>query len=56
MSEAEVYSALQDAKRRLKDVLEEIQRLDEELGSLNPSDTFEGEVEPILDEVFPGRC
>jgi len=54
MSEAENYSALQHAKSRLRDVLEEIKKFDEKIGGDGEQGTFNGEVADIIEEVFPG--
>jgi hypothetical protein len=53
MSEAENYSALQQAKSRLRDVLEEIKKFDEKIGGDGEQGTFNGEVADIIKEVFP---
>lgn len=49
MTEAQIYSCLQDAKYSLRKALEEIKKWDEKLGGDN---TYEGEVKPIIEEVF----
>jgi hypothetical protein len=50
--EEQVYSDLQDAKYRLQQALEDIKRFDAELRGCT---TFNSEVRPIIEEVFPGE-
>ena len=44
-----IYSELQDAKVALRKALEDILRLDEELGG---TDTYRGEIMPVIVEVL----
>jgi len=53
MSEAENYSALQHAKSKLRDALEEIKKFDEKIGGDGEKGTFNGEVASIIEDVFP---
>ena len=50
MNEAQKYSNLQYAKQVLRQALEDIKKWDEALGGTN---TYDGEVLPVIDEVFP---
>jgi prefoldin subunit 5 len=53
MSEAENYSALQQAKSELREALENIKKFDEKIGGDGEKGTFNGEVANIIEEVFP---
>ena len=53
MSEAQNYTALQEAKSRLQSALEDIKRYDGAIGGDGESGTFNGEVFSIINEVFP---
>ena len=49
MTEDQKYNELQEAKYRLRKAVEDVKKWDESLGGTH---TLDGEVMPVVDEVF----